>query len=241
MRLVITASCRCDSSLGLNGRLHWAVRRRKTNAIRRVIRWAWLGQPVRPSVPCVVTLVRIGPRTMDDDNNQGALKSVRDEMAAMLGVDDGDERVTWRYSQEVGELVLAGSCDGLRLRFCGPCRLGQTFAWDGAFRVSVLKVCPRVYGTLRPPSFSFFYFWDRRTERKAQPVAMACFGVVLAEDRGCDLVFVERLPVQGVSQSRLLVSARDQSKSAWTHLQGQGVSRFATAPYWGVTAELPSW
>lgn len=106
MKLTLSVSCRCDSSLGLNGRLHWAVRKRKTDTIRRVVRWAWLGQPAKPWLPCTVTLVRIGPRTMDDDNNAGALKAVRDEVAKLLGVDDGDPRITWRYAQEVGEWAV---------------------------------------------------------------------------------------------------------------------------------------
>mgnify|MGYP001586779957 CR=1 FL=1 len=50
--------------------------------------------------PLLVDLVRVGPRRLDDDNLAGALKHIRDGVAAALGVDDGDTaRVTWRYGQ----------------------------------------------------------------------------------------------------------------------------------------------
>ena len=46
-----------------------------------------------------VTLTRIGPKRLDDDNVRGALKGVRDGVADALGIDDADPRVTWRYEQ----------------------------------------------------------------------------------------------------------------------------------------------
>lgn len=51
----------------------------------------------------VVTLVRVGPRTLDDDGLRSALKAVRDGVASRLGVDDGSQLVAWRYGQERGE------------------------------------------------------------------------------------------------------------------------------------------
>jgi hypothetical protein len=47
----------------------------------------------------VVTITRVSPRLLDDDNLRGALKAVRDGIADALGVDDRDERVRWRYRQ----------------------------------------------------------------------------------------------------------------------------------------------
>jgi hypothetical protein len=56
--------------------------------------WRW---------PVTVTLTRVAPRQLDaEDNLTAALKAVRDEVAAQLGVDDRDARVTWRYGQERG-------------------------------------------------------------------------------------------------------------------------------------------
>lgn len=46
-----------------------------------------------------VTLTRIAPRRLDGDNLQRACKAVRDGVADALGVDDGDERIEWRYEQ----------------------------------------------------------------------------------------------------------------------------------------------
>ena len=51
-----------------------------------------------------VTMTRIGPRALDDDNLAYACKAARDRVAKWLGVDDGDtKRVTWSYAQEKGK------------------------------------------------------------------------------------------------------------------------------------------
>lgn len=55
------------------------------------------------SLPCVVTMTRIAPRPLDGDNLQSGFKALRDGIAARLGVDDADPRVTWRYGQERGK------------------------------------------------------------------------------------------------------------------------------------------
>ncbi len=49
-----------------------------------------------------VSLVRVAPHLLDDDNLRGALKSVRDGIADGIGIDDRDKRITWEYSQERG-------------------------------------------------------------------------------------------------------------------------------------------
>ena len=50
--------------------------------------------------PCVVTFTRLSPRALDDDNLRGACKPIRDEVARMLGVDDGPSSlVRWNYAQ----------------------------------------------------------------------------------------------------------------------------------------------
>ena len=49
-----------------------------------------------------ITLTRIAPRTLDDDNLAAGFKATRDRVADWLGVDDGDKRLTWRYAQERG-------------------------------------------------------------------------------------------------------------------------------------------
>ncbi|TSA41471.1 MAG: hypothetical protein D4R57_00560 [Verrucomicrobiales bacterium] len=51
--------------------------------------------------PCrvVVSLIGLRARTLDDDNYVGACKHLRDAIAATLGIDDGDKRISWQYQQ----------------------------------------------------------------------------------------------------------------------------------------------
>lgn len=44
--------------------------------------------------------MRVAPGRLDDDNLARACKAVRDEVAAWLGVDDGDPRISWVTAQE---------------------------------------------------------------------------------------------------------------------------------------------
>lgn len=87
-----------------NQHRHWRKRQRRAKSQRHT---AWvhtlklLGGTGK-ALPLVVTLTRIAPRKLDDDNLRGALKAVRDGVADALGVDDGDDRVTWLYSQRKG-------------------------------------------------------------------------------------------------------------------------------------------
>lgn len=86
----------------LNRREHWAVRARRVKAERRaallITQPNWIDK-----FPATITLVRFGPRKLDDDNLRGAMKGVRDGVADRLGVDDADPRITWEYQQEKGK------------------------------------------------------------------------------------------------------------------------------------------
>lgn len=88
-----------------NTREHWASRAKRVKMERGATRAAWLGVgSTSPTLPCAVTLIRVAPRKLDGDNLQSALKAVRDEMAEIIGVDDGDESmVTWLYEQRQPE------------------------------------------------------------------------------------------------------------------------------------------
>lgn len=57
-----------------------------------------------PSPPLTVTITRIAPCELDDDNVVGSAKGVRDSVAKWLGVDDRTKRsgVAWRYEQTRG-------------------------------------------------------------------------------------------------------------------------------------------
>jgi len=56
-------------------------------------------------LPCMVTFTRMAPgRGLDPEENlPGSCKAIKDEVAAILGADDRDPRVTWRYQQERGD------------------------------------------------------------------------------------------------------------------------------------------
>lgn len=89
-----------------HGREHWGTRARRVRKEREAVAWAWIVAGLkmrRLSLPAVVTLTRIDPRALDGDNNEAALKAVRDQVAHELAVDDSDPRVTWAYSQERGK------------------------------------------------------------------------------------------------------------------------------------------
>jgi hypothetical protein len=60
---------------------------------------ALLSRHPLPVLPLVVTLTRLSPGELDDDNLRPALKSVRDGVADALDVDDRDKRVRWEYYQ----------------------------------------------------------------------------------------------------------------------------------------------
>jgi len=87
-----------------NKREHWATRARRTKAHRL----AALAVPVHP-LPCVVTLIRVAPRKLDDDNLASGFKALRDGIADRFGVDDGDPRIRFKYDQVRGKAKEYGA------------------------------------------------------------------------------------------------------------------------------------
>jgi hypothetical protein len=84
-----------------NTRSHWRyianIKKKQREAVRLCIK-----DLVVPPLPLLVTITRIGPRHLDDDNLASACKYVRDEIAKKVGVDDGSDQYTWRYEQIKG-------------------------------------------------------------------------------------------------------------------------------------------
>lgn len=103
MVVSVLVPVKIESSLNL--REHWRTRANR-NTSHRAAAFSALRAAVKkfdPSIlPCVVTLTRIAPREMDDDNLAGGFKSVRDGTADWLGCDDRDKRIEWRYAQRQG-------------------------------------------------------------------------------------------------------------------------------------------
>lgn len=91
---------------GLNSREHPMVRVKRVRAERAAVRAAaepFLRTDWAHQDELTVRLVRYWGarcRAMDDDGLRGALKACRDEVAALLGVDDRDPCVAWTYHQE---------------------------------------------------------------------------------------------------------------------------------------------
>lgn len=88
---------------GMNSREHHQVRARRVRMERQMVAAYVNGQP-KPQTPLLVTLTRIAPSSgLDDDNLASALKSVRDQVAAWLGVDDKlRDVVRYQYRQQKG-------------------------------------------------------------------------------------------------------------------------------------------
>jgi len=87
-----------------NQRVHWAVKAKQAKSQRgKVARrmppvYATITEPA-----LVVRFTRSGRRRLDDDGLRAALKSVRDQVASWLRIDDASPLVRWEYAQEAGE------------------------------------------------------------------------------------------------------------------------------------------
>ena len=96
-RVVVEVAIRVQSP---NRREHYLSRARRVRGERAAVRTA-LERLAPPPLPWRVTLVRLAPRRLDDDNATAAMKGARDETAVWLRVDDGDEaRVRFVVEQE---------------------------------------------------------------------------------------------------------------------------------------------
>lgn len=61
------------------------------------------GRAPRKNCPCgvgiCIEIISFRKRLLDDDNNEGGNKNLRDAVAATLGLDDGDPAIRWDYTQ----------------------------------------------------------------------------------------------------------------------------------------------
>ena len=94
-----------------NGRGHSRERgrivKRQRETVMRALMVPWslaLGDACLTLAPLTITLVRVAPRGLDDDNLRGALKASRDSVTAWLGhTDDAHPHLRWMYGQAVDE------------------------------------------------------------------------------------------------------------------------------------------
>lgn len=100
--------------VSLNSRGHWAPKAERIAIERDAVAMAFKSRDNRHCLEVArgcntsgrwkVTLTRVAPRLVDDDNNVGRLKSVRDEVAKVLGIDDREvERLRFIYAQRKGK------------------------------------------------------------------------------------------------------------------------------------------
>ena len=111
-QLAFTLDIRVDSET--NGREHWArkLTRKRMQKDALISTWMWMvnkGHITLPVVlPCAIRFTRVGQKRLDSDNLAESCKALRDTIAGLVGVDDGDERIKWEYEQvAVGKRVYA--------------------------------------------------------------------------------------------------------------------------------------
>jgi hypothetical protein len=114
MREKVSMFMKLESAANL--RLHWAKKMRENQRLREA-GYVLSLSAIRDDSgtvcagwnenPLTITLTRVGPRRLDDDNLQTAFKPFRDGVAdALFGAnqksDDSDPRFTWKYAQRKG-------------------------------------------------------------------------------------------------------------------------------------------
>ena len=82
----------------LNERFHWRKLNQIKNRQKEATRLSMIGKEI-PLPPLIITITRVGKRRLDDDNLATSCKYVRDQIAEIVGVDDGSSLYTWQYRQ----------------------------------------------------------------------------------------------------------------------------------------------
>lgn len=99
-----------------NNSSHWTKKHKRKKALQRAVGIFLSGKEF--PLPCIVTLERIGPRTIDaDDNLPHSFKGIKDIIAKIIietsnlpldqrsrpmGYHDSDPRISWAYTQRKG-------------------------------------------------------------------------------------------------------------------------------------------
>jgi hypothetical protein len=88
-----------------NSSEHWRLKHKRHSSQKTCVRMAFR-QVKKIALPATVTLTRLSPRKLDDDNLVGAFKWIRDSVADCLipglaaGRSDCDPRIKWIYEQK---------------------------------------------------------------------------------------------------------------------------------------------
>ena len=92
---------------------HWRAKHSRKKKLQKLLLSYWPSD-FTPFLPCIVTMTRISPRSLDSDNLRGAFKSIRDNISSklipgkMAGMADSDPRIEWRYEQRHGKVKEYG-------------------------------------------------------------------------------------------------------------------------------------
>ena len=85
---------------------HWTKKYKRKKIIQQAIRYIWNSSSIRNvKLPVTITLIRLAPRTLDDDNLVAAFKSARDTVADLLipglapGRADDNPKIKFEYKQ----------------------------------------------------------------------------------------------------------------------------------------------
>lgn len=81
---------------------HFHERKRRVKAEHDIVNQAIKRRDL-PPLPVKVTITRIGPRALDDDNATISAKGVRDAIARLYEWDDGSPKYQWIVKQQKGE------------------------------------------------------------------------------------------------------------------------------------------
>jgi hypothetical protein len=117
-----------------NKREHWAARAKRNKSQGGLVAMILRGELGRTemALPCVITLIRVSPRDLDQDNLIVAFKCVRDVVADLLipglqmGRADSDPRITWHYDQRKGKPKENAIEVKIRPRFDSNAQKGDT-------------------------------------------------------------------------------------------------------------------
>lgn len=98
--LPVTFALTCQVRSEQNQRCHWAVRHRRFKAQAAALAVVWRASVTGElPLPLRVTFTHLGRRMDEHDGLRAAFKGLVDAAAKLIGVDDGDPRVTWQYAQ----------------------------------------------------------------------------------------------------------------------------------------------
>lgn len=89
-------------------RWHWSKTRKAVAKCRSSVAQV-LSQQDKLELPVKVTMIRCSCGTLDSDGAIGAMKSVRDEIAKWLGVDDSNPGIEWIVLQHKVARRMAGT------------------------------------------------------------------------------------------------------------------------------------